>query len=144
MDAFERAARASEDVNKLRSEVAHLQALIGSHQIAVQSICGAILQIAKQGISIVHGNLANAPSGRALGGAYLRDVVWQARNQAMHCEEGNFSPPVVRLFRALEARYGRSFSLESHAGQSRAKQVIDLLEWKCYSAYLSDARQLGL
>jgi len=144
MAAFARAAQAGQEVNELRSEVAHLQSLIGTHQIAVQSVCGAILQIAKQGISIVHGNLANAPLGRSIGTVSLKDVVWQARNQAIHYEEGNFRAPVVHVFQALESSHGGAFSLQNHAGQSRAKQIVDLLGWNSYQAYLSDARQLGL
>lgn len=144
MAAFARAARAGQETNELKIVVAHLQSMIGAHQIAVQSISGAILQIAKQGISIVHGGLGNAPPGRAIGTVTLKDVVWQARNQAIHFEEGNFHPPVLQVFRALDATYGAVFSLQNHAGQSRAKQVIDLLGWTSYQAYLSDARQLGL
>jgi len=144
MAAFARTAEAGQEVNQLRSEVAHLQSLIGAHQIAVQSVCGAILQIAKQGISIVHGGLGNAPPGRTIGMVTLKDVVWQSRNQAVHYEEGNFRMPVLQVFHALEASHGVAFSLQQHAGQSRAKQVVDLLGWNSYEAYLSDARQLGL
>lgn len=142
MSAFARAAQAGQEVNEMRSEVALLQSFIGAHQIAVQSVCGAILHIAKQGISIVHGGLGNAPSGRSIGTVTLRDVVWQGRNQAIHYEEENFHEPVVHVFHALEASHGADFSLQNYAGQSRARQVVDLLGWNSYQAYLSDARQL--
>ena len=144
MAAFARAANAGQEVNALRSEVAQLQSLIGAHQVAVQSICGAILQITKQGISIVHGSLENAPTGRMIGTVALKSVVWQARNQAIHFEEGNFRQPVVQVFQELEAAFGPAFSLQIHLGQSWAKQVVDLLAWNSYQAYLSDVRQLGL
>lgn len=80
MAAFARAGRAGVEVEAIRSEVASLQAAIGAHQVAVQAICGALLQIGKQGISLVHGDLAAAPPGRLIGTVPLKDVVWQARN----------------------------------------------------------------
>lgn len=144
MAAFARAATAGKEVNELNREVARLQSLIGAHQVAVQSVCGAILQIAKQGISIVHDSLENAPTGRMVGTVALKSVVWQARNQAIHFEEGNFRQPVVQVFQELEVVFGPAFSLQNHPGQSRAKQVVDLLGWSSYQAYLSDVRQLGL
>lgn len=144
MAAFARAAKAGQEVNALKGEVARLQALIGARQISVQAISGAILQIAKQGVSLANGGLANAPSGRQIGTTCVRDIVWLARNQAIHYEEGNYRQPVLELFQSLEEAYGAVFSLQLHARQSRAKQVVDLLGWNSYAAYLADARLLGL
>jgi hypothetical protein len=144
MAAFARAARAGQERDAIGREVARLQATIGAQQAAVQAICGSILQIAKQGISLVHGSLAAAPSGRLVGRSQLKNVVWQARNQALHYEEGNFRPPVVALFGALEQSHGATFSLVAHPQRSLAKQVVHLLGWTTYEAYLADARALGL
>lgn len=144
MAAFGRAARAGKEVSALSHEIATLQSLIGAHQMAVQAICGALLQIAKQGISLVHGGMAKAPAGRDIGGVSLRDVIWQARNQSLHHEEGRPKEPVVSVFASLERTYGPAFSLTLHARQNRAKQVVDLLRWRTYDSYLGDARSLGL
>lgn len=144
MAAFARAALASQERDAIGSEVARLQATVGAHQFAVQAICGSILQIAKQGISLVHGRLANAPNGRLVGNSPLKDVVWQARNQALHYEEGNFKPPVVELFAALEQSHGATFSLATHSQKSLAKQVVHLLGWTTYESYLADAQALRL
>ncbi len=144
MAAFARAGRAGVEVEALRSEVASLQAAIGAHQVAVQAICGALLQIGKQGISLVHGGLTTAPPGRLIGTVPLKDVIWQARNQSLHYEEGTFKPPVQAVFQALERSHGQQFSLTAHARQSRAKQVVDLLGWTTFATYLADMRSLGL
>jgi len=144
MAAFSRTGRAGVEVDGFRQQVAILQEAVGTHQIAVQAISGAILQIAKQGISVVHGRLDASPDGRTLGTSTLKALIWQGRNQAIHFEDGNFSNPVVTLFAELEAAYGPKFSLAAHRNRSLAKQVIDLLGWRTYAAYQSDAASLGL
>ena len=142
MAAFARAAKAHEEAEKLNQEVSELEAIVGTHQQAIQAIAGAILQIAKQGISIVHGGVKAAPAGRTIGGARLSDIVWQGRNQAMHFEEGNFSKHVVNLFAILEKEQGEQFSLKKHGKQSMAKQVLHLLGWVEYAAYEQDMKSL--
>lgn len=144
MAAFARAARAGQERDEIGREAARLQAAVGAQQAAVQAICGSILQIAKQGISLVHGSLAAAPGGRLVGSSQLKDVVWQARNQALHYEEGHFRPAVIALFAALEQSHGATFSLAAHAQKSLAKQVVHLLGWTTYEIYLADATALGL
>jgi hypothetical protein len=127
MAAFGRAAQAAQQAEQLRNEVATLQAKVGAHQQATQAIAGAVLQIAKQGVSLVHGGPAAAPTGRAIGSLCVRDIVWQARNQSMHFEEGNYKKAVTDLFATLEAEHGGRFCLAAHPQQNRAKQVIELL-----------------
>jgi len=149
-DAYElaahaRMARSHQQVARLEQDAAELRLLVATHETAVQAICGAILQIAKQGISLVHGAPRNAPEGREVGPVSLRDVVWEGRNQAMHYDDSRpFNEPVKRVFRDLEGAYGETFSLTLHQGKSRAKQIIELLGWHTYDAYLLDAGILGL
>jgi hypothetical protein len=142
MAAFVRAAKAGEEVERLKTEVATLQASVGTRQHAVQAIAGAIFQIAKQGISLVYGGLGAAPTGRSLGSLSVRDIIWQSRNQSMHYEEGNPKKPVSDLFATLEREHGPHFSLVTHAGQNRAKQVLDVLAWTSYESYLQDMQTL--
>lgn len=142
MAAFSRAAKAAQEVERLKGEVATLQASVGTHQHAIQAIAGAILQIAKQGIALVHSGLVAAPAGRALGSLTVRDIIWQARNQSMHYEEGTFKKPLLDLFATLEQEHGSQFSLAKHSRQNRAKQVLDVLGWTNYESYLKDMQAL--
>ena len=142
MGAFGRMANAAQEAQALHRQLATLQASIGTHQHATQAIAGAILQIAKQGISVVHGGPKAAPEGRKVGTVPVRDVVWQARNQALHYEEGTFSKAVTDLFSTLEKEQGALFSLAKHAKQNRAKQILGLLGWTTYAAYLQDMESL--
>lgn len=138
MAAFGRMAQSATERDALKIEVATLQFQIGVHQASVQSLNGAVLQLAKQGISIVHGGRASAILGRNIGSLALRDIVWQGRNQAIHYEEGNFRNDVTDVFSALEAEHGPDFSLAIHAGKNRATQVIKLIGWVSYDAYIAD------
>jgi hypothetical protein len=140
--AFNRMAQAGEQSNQLVQEINSLQALIGSRQSAIQAICGAILQIAKQGMSIVNGGLPNTPDGRIIGTLKIKDIIWQGRNQAIHYEEGNFNHRVIDVFTTLEQEHGTDFSLTQHQKQSRANQIINLLNWNDYEVYSSDMQSL--
>lgn len=142
MAAFARAAKAAQEVERLKGEVDALQASVGAHQQAIQAIAGAILQIAKQGISLVHSGLVSAPTGRTIGSLSVRDIIWQARNQSMHYEDGKPKKPVQNLFSTLEQEHGEQFSLVQHSRQNRAKQVHDILGWTNYESYLKDMQAL--
>ena len=71
-----------------------------------------------------------------------RQIIWQARNQAIHFEEGNFHQKVIDVFTILELENGPDFALVQHQGQSRAKQIINLLGWNDYALYSSDIQSL--
>jgi hypothetical protein len=142
MAAFGRMARAQESMEQIRADVSKLKEIVAAHEVSVQSICGSILQIAKQGISHVHGARSKAPEGRAIGSLVLRDIIWQGRNQSIHYEDKRFDAPVVNCFSALEREQGEQFSLGKHVGQNRAKQVIALLGWASYDSYEADMTEL--
>ncbi|MFS3927306.1 hypothetical protein ACL9SP_01440 [Priestia flexa] len=76
----------------------------------IQSVSQALLQIAKQGISLVHGkyksdcNEAFKMKGKAIQPKYnvtLLDVIWEGRNQSIHYEEKSFYSNVEKCFNAL-------------------------------------------
>ena len=142
MAAFSRTANAHQDVLRLKGEIAALRASIGTHQHSVQAIAGAIFQIAKQGISFVHGERSTAPTGRTVGTLCLRDVIWQARNQSMHYEDRKHDKPLRALFSTLEKEQGPQFSFATYPRQNRANQILELLGWDEYESYLLDMQVL--
>ena len=142
MAAFARAYRATQEVERIKGDVAVLQASVGTHQHSVQALAGAILQIAKQGISLVYGDLSTSPPGRSVGSLTVRDIIWHGRNQSMHYEEGSYKKPLICLFSTLESEQGSQFSLANFPKQNRAKQILDLLGWKNYEAYRQDMQRL--
>lgn len=74
LDGFERAAgRELKEISVIKNTIINIED-------SQKSLSGALLQIAKQGISIVHCGLANCPSGRSIGTNAIKKVIWQARN----------------------------------------------------------------
>ncbi|MEH1800442.1 MAG: hypothetical protein V7L13_15005 [Nostoc sp.] len=123
----------------LISQMEEFKNLIDAKSVAVSSLCGALLQIAKQGISIVHKNLISCPDGKNIGSEVLKNVIWQGRNQSMHYEDGKFQTPVTNCFQKLEASFGNEFSLSLHSGENFAQKiVIKLFGWNDYQVYKQD------
>lgn len=150
VNAFNRMSRAEEaapsDRKTKQARIDTLQVSIDSHEQAVQVIAGAILQIAQQGIStvysIVNGELSMVPEGRKIGSLAIKEIIWRARNQAMHYEAVTPNKLVAELFKALASEQGPKFSLTAHPRQSRARQVLELLDWKVYADYEKDMATL--
>lgn len=106
---------------------------------ALNAISGALLQISKQGISVVHGGLGACPPGRLVAGVALKDVIWQARNQSMHFEEGAFSGAVQSCFAQLALNAGGTFTL---GRVNLAHNVVQLLGWNSHANYEKDLASL--
>ncbi|WP_271272858.1 hypothetical protein [Aliamphritea hakodatensis] len=138
LNAFNRMATADKEMKLVQKEVVSLTSSLESKESALQAISGGILQIAKQGISASHGQKHKAPRGRPIGDTCLRDVIWESRNQAMHYEEGRYKKGVKAVFLSLKNEFGDSFCLETNHGKSCAKQILKLLGWYDYEAYLAD------
>jgi hypothetical protein len=125
-------------VKPLEQNIMQLKLSLAAKDTSIRALCGALLQIAKQGISTVHNVLANCPDGRDIGSEKLKNVIWQSRNQSMHYEESTTRPyhqPVIDCFNSLQSDFGSVFNL---ANINLAKEIIDLLGWKDYSKYEQD------
>jgi hypothetical protein len=122
----------------------HRRLLVAS----VEAASGALLQLAKQGVALVHrellvrGKLSECPPGRAIGSQPLRDVIWYARNQAIHWEEGVYRTPTLACFAKLESDFGARFHLDADVRESRAFAVCALLGWRDYARFKEDMRSL--
>ena len=140
---FEKKAQtARRQVRLLEFEVASLKASVETKEFSISSIAGAILQIAKQGMSIVHGSFVKCPSGRYVGRETLKNVIWQGRNQSIHWEEGRFSEPVTACFTQLKLDFGERFNLDHIPAKNCAKDILDVLNWKAYLNFETDMQQL--
>lgn len=136
---FEKKVRdARRESIEIEAEIVALEATILAKETSVQALAGAVLQIAKQGIAVVRGDLATCPPGRSVGRDTLKNVIWQGRNQSMHWEENAFHPPVITCFANLHLDFGSEFRLPTTAPRSLAKQVLRVLGWTDYKSYEHD------
>jgi len=107
-----------------------------THEFAIGSLSGSLLQMAKQGISITHGSLQNCPDGRLIGTQPLKKVIWQGRNQAIHFEEGNFTQAVTNCFNQLTQEIDPKFN--QFTTRNMAFDIVELLNWKSFDDFKND------
>ncbi|HEY8996174.1 MAG TPA: hypothetical protein VIM71_16025 [Lacunisphaera sp.] len=145
-DHFAEHARFAEAFQKSREKYVQMRMVQEDRFEKIQStaiLCGALLQLAKQGLASVHGSKANIPIGRVIGGTNLRNVIWEGRNQTMHFEEfpgKPYNPSVTACFQALEAGYGAKFAL---GAKNLSVEIIDLLDWRTLQKYENDMSSLA-
>ena len=118
-------------------EVGDVEGRIQAREFSVSALSGNLLQYAKQGLSVQFGKHRDGcPEGRNVHGLPLHEVIWQARNQALHWEEGNPHPPVVRCFAALAQNADAKFA--DFRNRSMAYDVICLLGWYSTDNFMRD------
>lgn len=122
-------------------ELEGIRATLDARSASRNSIAAAMLQIAKQGLSAVHGGLTAIPPGRTLHGVELRQIIWQGRNQAMHWEEGQPHKGVIDCFDALKAAADPAFG--EYATRSLAFDVVALLGWRDQTTFEADLLTLS-
>ncbi|ATB70809.1 hypothetical protein SJPD1_2720 [Sulfurospirillum diekertiae] len=138
-DAFIKMAESKKGVDILKSQIHVLSISIQNKDFSIRALCGALLQIAKQGISFVHGKYKHlAPNGhKTFGAETLKNVIWEGRNQTLHFEEGIFQQPIIDCFKNLEIAYGSDFLL-SKPPKNKSLEIIRLLDWTTYKNYEKD------
>lgn len=120
--------------------MSQLEAIFKHRQFAFNTLCGALLQIAKQGISIQYGKEWKAcfQKSRVIGKENLCNIIWEGRNHALHFEDAKPWKGVEQLFDSLEATFGDRFSLSTQPSTNLSAHIIDILEWHSYEAYEKD------
>lgn len=119
-----------------QSEVGNVEARILAREFSVSALSGSVLQYAKQGLSMQYGKQREGcPEGRRVHGLPLHEVIWQARNQALHWEEGKPHPPVVQCFEKLAEDDVRFAKYKDH---NLAYDVLCLLGWYSTDDFMRD------
>ena len=131
----------AQQIPGLQAAVESLQASVEAHRFSVGALASAVIQIAKQGLALVHGNKP-AATGRTIGSSQqLSEVIWQARNQALHWEGKNPHSPVVGCFTALADEVGQVFG--DYRTRNMALYVITMLGWRTFEDFERDLLSLG-
>ena len=120
--------------------VAVVQATEAGHFSSLDALAGALLQVAAQGLTIVHGTNP-PPPGRDLKTQTLSKVIREARNQAMHWET-RIDDHVRDCFETLATDYENP-ALREVTRRSLAFEVVNLLAWKDASSVVGDLRDLS-
>lgn len=119
------------------ADVQSTEARVATRSFSVAALSGNLLQYAKQGLSMRYGkNRDGCPVGREITGLAVHEIIWQGRNQALHWEEGNPHPPVIRCFECLAATANAAFS--DYKNRSMAFELITLLGWRTVDDFNRD------
>lgn len=111
---------------------------IGSTVESMSGLAGAVLQIAKQALSIRHARKPNLPTARTVGTQNIVEVVWEGRNHAMHWDEGAPKERVRNMLNALVA----DLNITIEVGKNNCLSILGALEWKTPEAIISDLKAL--
>ncbi|PPK92441.1 hypothetical protein CLV92_11442 [Kineococcus xinjiangensis] len=116
--------------DEVRRHLVHAQVDVTAHREAAAAAAGAVLQIAEQGLLLVHGSREHALGhGRHVcTGQALSTVVLAAREQAAQRPGDHPSPGIAPCFAALAEQVDASFAEHRHRRMSTA--VLQLLEWE--------------
>ena len=127
----------------LDSEIAKIQARLLHKRFSLSAIAGALLQIGKQGISVVRRNPESCPDGRSVCGVPLKWVIWSGRNQALHYEEPRkVNAETHNNLRTMGNNGGHPLLLDARSGENLSLPVIEHLGWLSFEAYRDDMQSL--
>ncbi|MGG6447671.1 hypothetical protein [Pseudobacillus badius] len=133
--------RITNDMNKAKelSEKYRKEAEI--HDVTRRILAGSILQLAKQGLSIVFGQTINFPQEPKIEDISVATIILAGRNQSMHYEEGNYKNVIKSCFEAL-AQIDSKFALQNASGKNMSIEILDMLGWDDYESYIATMEDL--
>ncbi|WP_405119691.1 hypothetical protein [Pseudomonas leptonychotis] len=134
-----------------------------AESFALNTICGAILQIAEKGLEI-YSNNAEIPDywktiikrnqakfcvGRTIRNTPLGLIVYAARNQHTHFNDNQLREPSSSVFKNLSESHGYkstaadpAFDLQNPSNLSYASNVTSLIDWRSFEQYENDMRNM--
>jgi len=115
---------------------------VAARQFSIAALSGSLIQYAKQGISLHYGKQrTGCPDGRLIAGISLNEIIWRARNQSHHWDEGSLHEPTAKCFEHLAVNVAPVFS--EFKDRSLAFEIIELLGWNKVEAFLEDMNLLN-
>jgi len=131
--AFEKKEVLNKETNeKIEAVVMNIDAKSAS----ITALSGALLQIAKQGISVTYGKPQNAPKGGDFNGILIKEIIWEARNQSNHYENPReISSKVVHIFSQLDKVRNDGLNWDVKSQVNFSFEVLRLLGWLDYEIY---------
>ena len=101
---------------------------------SMSCLAGALLQIAKQALSLRHSGKPKISGARNIGSQSIVDVIWGGRNHAMHWDDRVLSIKVTEVLDAC--------SIKPDPGKNYCLSILDALGWKSPDAMIADLKKL--
>lgn len=126
-------------LNGLAAVLRELENRIIDKRQSLAALSGALLQLAKQGISTEHRHPGNCPNGRKVYGVGTKCLIWASRNQAIHYENPKEVDHETRaVFAQLNAGRKDETPLNPGGKVSCAYDIVRILGWESYGQYEAD------
>lgn len=130
---------------------------------ALNTICGAILQIAEKGIEIYSKNTTISPQwegkispalakfcvGRIVRETPLGLIIYAGRNQHTHFNDKKLRNPSARIIQEIATKHGYNstaidpaFNLDNSKHISLAANITSLIDWRSFDTYRKDMQEL--
>ena len=140
-------AKAYESVAKpkaeLEKEIKDVSESIDAKSASIAALSGAILQIAKQCISLKYGKPQNAPDGEKIDGILIKEIIWEGRNQSIHYENPKeISDNVVTLFSSLDEIRDDEITWNTKSQTNFAFEIVQFLGWRTFSDFEKHLKSL--
>jgi hypothetical protein len=130
-------------LNGLAAELRELEDRIVNKHQSLAALSGAVLQIAKQGISTEYRHPERCPNGRKVFGVDIKCLIWASRNQAIHYENPKeISYETRGVFAQLNAGRMHVAPLDPACKVNCAYDILQILGWASYPQYEADMRGL--
>jgi hypothetical protein len=113
-------------------------ASIGATVESMSTLAGAVLQIAKQSLSLRYSGKPTISGAITIGSQSIIEVIWEGRNHAMHWDEGAPKKMVKDMLNALEVDFNTTVAL----GSNNCLSILGALDWKTAKNVESDLKAL--
>ncbi|MCE9565957.1 MAG: hypothetical protein K8U57_28370 [Planctomycetes bacterium] len=131
------------EANSLVESVEELTRARADKEQAIIALCGALLQVAKNGITVLdaegNGVIVSPLKGRQIDGLHLEEIVWGGRNQSMHYQELPKHKLTKRVCDTLAATRPQ---FKAAAGKDLSREFISLLGWTDIEKYTEDMESI--
>lgn len=132
------------DLSELRDNpederLADALARIDATTDSMSLLAGAILQIAKQILSLRYGNKPSLPHAKKIGSQNIVEVIWEGRNYAAHWEE---NPPKKEPVKTMLANLAADLGTRIEYGKNNCLSILGALDWKSADDVISDLKAL--
>lgn len=153
---------ATQNADQIEAAMAAQRSFV-AEKYALATLCGSVLQIASMAIrlystntavnqdfaDVVKGNKVAYCVGRLVRGVPLGLVIYAARNQYNHVDDGHLREPSATVFDRLATNHGYGTNLRDPAFDlalglvwNYPSNVTNLVGWRSYAAYECDMKSL--
>ncbi|WP_226673466.1 hypothetical protein [Rossellomorea aquimaris] len=136
-------------------ELKPIKKLQKEREDSLQLLSGALLQAAKQAISIEFKNLNNISTSDLVKNSSLKleEIIWSGRNQSLHWEEGWFAEQTVNTFKQLSKEFSEidevplkgnnSTRISESDRKSYAFEIVSkVLQWDDYNKFKNNMKSI--